>query len=377
MDYDVVVVGAGVVGLACAARLSGDGMRVLVLEREAKPGQGTSSRNSGVVHAGMYYAAGSRKAELCVRGSAALRAYCQSRGVAVALVGKLIVATDVPGEAKLHDILARARRNRVEELDFVPVARARALEPNVRCRAALWSPRTGIVDVHGYLDALAADARAQGVDFALRHALESVDRSAHGYTLEIVDAHGERTTIETSRVVNAAGLSADEVAARAGIDVDAAGYRQYFVKGNYFRVRRRGLVSRLVYPVPEEGLAGLGIHVTVELDGGVKLGPDVEPLVGRALDYRVDEARAEPFHRAASTYLEGLALDDLAPDQAGIRPKLARPSTPWTPAEPARDFVVAEERARGLPGWVNLVGIESPGLTASLPIAGEVADMLA
>ncbi|MBI2389464.1 MAG: NAD(P)/FAD-dependent oxidoreductase [Deltaproteobacteria bacterium] len=375
-SWDVVVVGAGVVGLACSAELSSRGLSVLCVEREARAGQGTSSRNSGVVHAGMYYPTGTLKARLCVRGNASMWSYVEAHHVAHARTGKLIVATDVAGEQKLHDLLARARQNGVAELELVPVAFARSLEPNVRCRAALWSPRTGIVDAHALMHALAAQAREGGADFAFHHALAGLERRGAGWALHVIDARGERSTFEAPRVVNAAGLQADEVAALAGIDVDEAGYRQHYVKGNYFRLRRRGLVSRLVYPVPEEGLAGLGVHVTVELDGAAKLGPDVEPLAGRALAYGVDESREESFFRAAATYLEGLAREDLTPDQCGIRPKLARPHVAWTPGEPARDFVIADERARGLPGLVNLLGIESPGLTASLEIAREVADLL-
>jgi L-2-hydroxyglutarate oxidase LhgO len=376
MTWDVAVIGAGVVGLACAARLAESGKSVVVIEREGRAGQGTSSRNSGVLHAGMYYATGTWKAQLCVRGNASLWEYCQRRSVPASRPGKLIVATDAAGEAKLAGILAKGRENGVAELDWTTVGNARALEPNVRCVAALWSPRTGIVDAHGLMDALAADARAAGADFAFHHRVEKIDR---GFSVHVVDANGERSTLQVARVVNAAGLHADEIAACAGIDIDAAGYRQFYVKGNYFRIRRRGLVSRLVYPVPEESLAGLGIHVTVEIDGAAKLGPDVEADVlprDRAPDYRVDEARAATFFRAASTYLEGLEIDDLSPDQSGVRPKLARPNVAWTTKEPARDFVIAEESARGLPGLIDLVGIESPGLTCSLEIAREVAALI-
>jgi L-2-hydroxyglutarate oxidase LhgO len=376
MTWDVAVIGAGVVGLACAARLAESGKSVIVIEREARAGQGTSSRNSGVLHAGMYYATGTWKARLCVRGNASVWEYCQRRSVPASRPGKLIVATDAAGEAKLAAILARGRENGVAELDWTTVENARALEPNVRCLAALWSPRTGIVDAHALMDALAADARAAGADFAFHHRVEKIDP---GFAVHVVDANGERSTLEVARVVNAAGLHADDIAAFAGIDIDEAGYRQYYVKGSYFRIRRRGLVSRLVYPVPEEGLAGLGIHVTVEIDGAAKLGPDVEPDVlprDHAPDYRVEEARAATFFRAASTYLAGLELDDLSPDQSGVRPKLSRANVAWTTKEPARDFVIAEESARGLSGLVNLVGIESPGLTCSLEIAREVAALI-
>lgn len=343
---------------------------MLAIERHPRIGQETTSRNSGVVHAGMYYPAGSRKAALCVRGNASLGAWCEAHGVALARVGKLIVATDEAGEAELARILERGLANGCPELSFATRAQLDA-EPGVIARAALWSPRTGIVDVHALVHSLAAEAQAHGADLALGHTLASAERTAAGYALRVRDPAGDVATIEVTAVVNAAGLWADEVAALIGLDVDALGYRQRFVKGSYFRVHRRGLVSHLVYPVPPRGLAGLGVHVTLELDGGIRLGPDVEPLAGRALDYRVDEARRGAFFAAASAYLRDLREDDLAPDQAGIRPKLT------LPGEPARDFVIAEESARGLPGWVNLLGIESPGLTCALEIAAEVAALLA
>jgi L-2-hydroxyglutarate oxidase LhgO len=366
--WDVVVIGAGVVGLACAERLARGGRAVLVIERHARPGQETSSRSSQVVHAGMYYAEGTRKAELCVRGNASLGAYCEAHHVPLSRVGKLIVATDEAGEAELATILARGRSNGCAELGYASRAEL-AREPNVVARAALWSPRTGIVDSHALVQSLATGARDHGADLALAHTLRAVAHGDGGYELRVDGPSGDAHTLTAPSVVNAAGLDADAVAAMAGLDVDALGYRQRYVKGSYFRLRRP-LVSKLVYPVPPRSLAGLGVHVTVELDGSARLGPDVEPLEGRAQDYRVDEARAPAFLAAARTYLRGLELDDLSPDQAGIRPKLSRPG------EPARDFVIAEESARGLPRWVSLVGIESPGLTCCLEIADRVARLL-
>lgn len=369
MTWDVAIVGAGVVGLACAERLARAGRRVLVIERHAKHGQETSSRNSQVVHAGMYYDKGTLKAELCVSGNASMGAWCDAHGVPFSRVGKLIVAIDEPGEARLADILARGRANGCEKLDWATSAQI-AEEPNVVARAALWSPRTAIVDVHALMGSLLAQARSHGCDVAFQHALVGAQRTMGGWALRVRDASGQESTIETPRVVNAAGLWADEVAALAGIDVDAAGYRQHFVKGNYFRLRRVGFVSRLVYPVPRANLAGLGVHVTVELDGAARLGPDVEPIAKPAAfaspDYRVDESRRAAFFAAASAYLRGLHEEDLAPDQSGVRPKLTRPG------EAARDFVVADEGARNLHGWVNLVGIESPGMTCSLELGERV-----
>ena len=224
------------------------------------------------------------------------------------------------------------------------------------------------------MDSLLAEARAKGADVAFQHALVRVERAGDRWSLAVRDASGEESTFEAPRVVTAAGLWADAVAALAGVDLDAAGYRQHFVKGNYFRLHKRGVVSRLVYPVPPKNLAGLGVHVTVELDGAARFGPDVEPVerpeTWAAPDYRVDESRRAAFFRAARGYLDGFAEDDLAPDQSGVRPKLSRAG------EPARDFVIAEESARGMPGWVNLVGIESPGMTCALEIAARVATLL-
>ena len=365
MTWDVAIVGAGVIGLACAERLTRAGMQVLVLERHAKAGQETSSRNSQVLHAGMYYTPGTLKADLCVRGNASLGAWCESHNIPHARMGKLIVATDEAGEAELAKILERGRANGVAEFDWATRAQIEA-EPNVIARAALWSPRTGIVDAHPLMDSFAAEARTRGCDFAWKHSLLSAERTKDGYSLRVKDAAGEESTIDVARVVNAAGLWADDVAAQIGLDVDALGYRQYFVKGNYFRLRKR-VASRLVYPVPPKNLAGLGVHVTVELDGAVRLGPDVEPLPNRTPDYRVDESRRKAFFDSVSTYLRGFTEDDLSPDQSGIRPKLSKPG------DAPRDFVIAQD----LPGWINLLGIESPGMTCALEIADRVASLFA
>ena len=369
MDVDALVIGAGVVGLACAERLARGGMRTLVLERHEDFGRETSSRNSEVVHAGMYYPTGSLKARLCVRGNASIYAWCEAHGVPFARVGKLIVATSAEGEPVLDTIFERGRANGVE-LERVTGRRILADEPQVAAIAGLHSPRTGIVDSHALMASLLAQARDHGADGAFRHTIFAVEPHAGGFSVSVRDADGERVRVDARAVVNSAGLASDDVAALAGIDLDAAGYRLTYVKGSYFRVHGRPLVRTLGYPVPPPGLAGLGVHVTVDLSGGVRLGPDVEILSTRTLDYRVDEARAPAFFAAASKYLPGLRLASLSPDQAGIRPKLLAP-----PGQ-APAFVIAEESARGLPGWVNLIGIESPGLTCCLEIADEVAALV-
>jgi L-2-hydroxyglutarate oxidase LhgO len=333
-------------------------LSTLVLERHARFGQETSSRNSQVIHAGMYYPTGSLKAELCVRGNHSLVAWCAQHGVAHARVGKFIVAASPAGEAELDAILARAHANGVARIEKVAGTRVVAEEPNVIAHAALWSPDTGVVDSHAFMASLAAQARAHGADFAFSHSLVAAEKTESGFSLRVRDRDGAESAIEARRAINAAGLCADEIAALIG-----ARYRQLYVKGSYFRLRKPP-VKRLVYPTPEPHLVGLGVHVTVELDGSARLGPDVEPLAGRAIDYAVDEARRPAFFRAASRYLRNLSEEDLRPDQSGVRPKLA--------VDRFADFVIAEDA----PGWINLIGIDSPGLTCALEIASRVFTLI-
>ena len=370
MDTDAVVIGAGVVGLACAQALAERGHEVVVLERHERFGVETSSRNSEVIHAGIYYPAGSLKAELCVRGGRSLYAWCASHGVSHRRIGKLIVATETAEEAKLAQILAQAEANGVTSLEPLTPAEARLLEPRVRCTAALWSPDTGIVDSHALMASLLADAESHGATIALRHTVSAAGPIAGGQRVVAVGPEGEEAVLEARWVVNAAGLDADTVAAAAGFDVAACGYQQHFARGHYFRVhaRKQHLAGHLVYPTPLE--AGLGIHVTLDLSGGVRLGPDVQYLPDRKQEYVVPDALRGTFASAVSRYLDGLDPDDLSPDQSGIRPKLQGPG------EGFRDFVIREESDRGHPGWVNLVGIESPGLTCCLEISTLVAHTL-
>lgn len=372
VDSDVVVVGAGAVGLACAAELSRAGLSVVVAERHAGPGQETSSRNSQVLHAGIYYPAGSRKADLCVRGNRSLSAFCEAHGVPFRRLGKWLLAVGPDEEARLDEVVAGGRANGVD-LERVPLARFREEEPHVRAVEAVLSPSTGILDVHGLFRALRVLAEERGASFAFRHELRRAARVPGGYELAFADPSGGEARLTASFVVNAAGLDADTVAALPGLDLDAAGYRLTWTKGSYFRIRggRRHLAGRLLYPVVPVGYGSvLGIHLTIDLDGELKLGPDVEVLPGRRQDYAVDESRRDTFLEAARRYLPSLEPDDLSPDQSGIRARLQAIGAPF------RDFVLAEESERGLPGWVNLVGIESPGLTSCLEIAREVRSLL-
>ncbi len=363
--FEAVVVGAGVVGLAVAAALARSGRSVLVLERESGIARGITSRNSEVVHAGLYYPRESLKAELCVAGREALYAYCAAHGVGHRRCGKLVVATRDTEEATLEDLLRRGRANGVAGLELIDRSAVRGLEPEVEARLALWSPESGIVDGHGLCSALLAEAESHGAVLALGLRLLGLEPRGHGWRLEVAHDDGRHESVDAGMVVDAAGLAADRVAELAGLDVDALGWRLHPCKGDYFAlgpgVRLR--LEHLVYPVPER--AGLGIHATLDLAGRVRLGPDARYVT--TLDYSVDADRAGAFREAAARYLPALAEAELVPDYSGIRPKLAGPG------ESFRDFVVEEASARGAPGFVACVGIESPGLTAALAIAERVA----
>jgi L-2-hydroxyglutarate oxidase LhgO len=367
-DVALTVVGAGVAGLAVAARLARRCGELVVLERHERHGQETSSRNSEVIHAGIYYPEGSLKARLCVRGNRLLYERCAARGIPHRRCGKLITAASTAERPALESLLARGTANGAP-LRLLGAEEALAMEAHIRSAGALWSPSTGIVSAHALMDDLLHEAREAGATLQTRSTLSHLERDAGSFRLTVVTPGGTES-FTSERVVNAAGLEADTVAALAGIDVDAAGYRQHYCKGSYFSVRaaKAALVSRLVYPVP--GHVSLGVHAVVDLDGRLKFGPDTEYLPDRVQDYRVDEAKRAAFAEAVRRIVPDVADDDLSPDLSGIRPKLQGPG------DPVRDFVIAEESARGLPGLVDLVGIDSPGLTAALAIAEHVEGLI-
>ena len=368
-EIDAVVIGAGVVGLAVARALARQGRETIVLEREAAVGTITSARNSEVIHAGLYYPAGSLKARLCVRGRELLYAHCASHGVAHARCGKLIVATDDAQRGALDAIAAHASANGVGDLLRLDGAEARRLEPALRCVGALLSPSTGIVDSHGLMLSLQGGLEEAGGALALLGPVEAVDCGERRHLVRVGGA--EPMVLAAKVVVNSAGLSAPAVAARTrGLDPRHVPQAHY-AKGNYYALAGRAPFSRLVYPVPEPG--GLGVHLTLDLGGQARFGPDVEwiePPSAEAIDYRVDPRRADAFYAEIRRYWPALPDGALQPAYSGVRPKLRGPG------EPAADFVLQGPAEHGIGGLVNLYGIESPGLTASLAIADEVAAML-
>jgi L-2-hydroxyglutarate oxidase LhgO len=367
-DTSLTIVGAGVVGLAVAARLAPTHPDLVILERRERHGQETSSRNSEVIHAGMYYPTGSLKARLCVEGSRRLYELAERHAIPHRRTTKLIVATSAEDLAALEHLLALGHANGVE-LRMLSGDETRRLEPHVSAVAALFSPNTGIVSAHAVMDHFLHLARGSGATLMAHAELLGLERRTNDYRLTIRNG-GAIESFTSERVVNAAGLEADTVAALAGIDVDVAGYRQHYCKGSYFSAAPSAsrLTTRLIYPVP--GHVSLGTHAVVGLEGRLRFGPDAEYLTDRRLDYRVDETHRGIFGEAARRLLPEVRDVDLTPDIAGIRPKLQGPG------EAFRDFVIAHEDARGLPGLVNLVGIDSPGLTSSPAIADHVAGLL-
>ena len=367
-DTPLTVVGAGVAGLAVAARLAPRFPELVILERRDRHGTEASSRNSEVIHAGLYYPPGSLKARLCVRGKELLYEACERHGIAHRRTGKLVVATSTAEEPELEHLLAQGRANGVQ-LEALSADECRRLEPHVPVVGGLLSPSTGIVSAHGLMDVLLQRARGAGALLQTRAELVGLERRDRDYRLTVRTPAGTES-LTSERVVNAAGLESDRVAALAGIDVDEAGYRLHWWKGSYFAVAgpKARLLSRLVYPVPTA--VSLGVHAVLGLDGRLRFGPDADHLPERRLDFAIDEGKRTVFGDAVRQLVPEIEDEDLSPDTVGIRAKLQ------APGEGFRDFVVAEESARGLPGLVCLVGIDSPGLTSSLAIAEEVDRLL-
>ena len=357
---DAVVVGAGVVGLAIGRALAQSGRETLVLERESAIGTGVSSRNSEVIHAGLYYPSGSFKARLCLRGRELLYAHCASHGVAHRRTGKLVVATEADQLPALENLLARAAANGVDDLQPLSREQARELEPALRCEAALLSPSTGIVDTHGLMLSLQGDLERAGGQVALNSGVSGLRREGG---LWVLDCEGME--LGASTVVNAAGLWAPWLAARTEGLADAP--VAHWCKGNYFSLGGRSPFSRLIYPMPTD--IGLGVHLTLDLGGQARFGPDTEWLDGivdpQALDYAVNEGRAESFYSAIRCYWPALPDGALQPAYSGVRPRISGPGV-------TADFRIDGPAHHGLDGLVNLFGIESPGLTSCLAIADEV-----
>ena len=372
MEIETTIIGAGVIGLAIAAELSKHCRNIYVIESNATFGNAVSSRSGEVVHAGLFYPQGSLKARLCVEGHRLLRRTCRERQIPFRMCGKLIVATSEKESAQLELLARPAQDSGVTDLDLLSGAACRKLEPQLNAVAALYSPTTGIVDSRQLIRHFVAQAGMNGVTFVYQTKIKGVEMNAQGqYGVQVAYPDGETEKFFTQRIINAAGLEADQIAATMGIDIDRHRYRQYFWKGEYFSVEWQGaMLGRLIYPVPDPEMTQFDVIALPDLSGRIKLRSTSTYMPERELDYTVDPRGLDACLKAVRRYLPQIGRDDLRPEMAGIQPKLRRPG------EPLRDFIIQEESDKGLPGVVNLVGIESPGLTSSMAIARYVKRLI-
>ena len=364
-DFELVIIGAGVIGLACAAKCSEVSNSTLVIERHESFGFEASSRNSEVIHAGIYYPEKSLKAMLCVKGNESLYNWCESHKVPFKRIGKYIISTNAGEERTLKSIFTQGKLNGARDLKLVSKEELSRAEPNVKGTMAIYSPSSGIVDSHTLMKSLLQIAKQSSCDFAWRHSIVAIEKLSNGYKLIIEDPNNNQLSVTATKVINAAGLESDNIAALLGIDIKKNGYSLKYNKGNYFRIAsdKRSIVSHLIYPIPPSDSSNLGIHLTLDLNGGIKFGPDSEYLETRDQDYQVKDSLREIFFEAVNRYIDGLGLDDIYPDMSGIRSSLKRKDSEF------KDFIIKEEGEKGFDNWINLIGIDSPGLTCCLEIA--------
>lgn len=354
---NITIIGAGVVGLAVAAELSKKHKDIVLVEKESSFGQGISSRNSEIIHAGIYYPKDFLKANLCVEGKDLLYSFCEKNRIPFKKLGKIIAAVDEDEAVQLRELEQKAKANGVGDLTWLSKKQIKELEPAVNAVSALYSPSTGIIDSHLLMKHLEQKAKDNGVLIAYGSEVKSVRYEGRRY---VINVNGE-DALETKVLVNSAGLYSDRIAAMAGIDIDKNHYKLHYCKGEYFSYAKPSFLKHLVYPVPEAEVKSLGIHAVIDLAGGLKFGPSAEYV--DVIDYNVNPANRPKFAAAVRNLFPQVGEDDLSPDQAGIRPKLQGSG------EGFRDFVISDESDKGFPGLINLIGIESPGLTACLAIA--------
>lgn len=370
MSYqvDITIVGAGVVGLAIASQVANEDRDIYVLEKNETFGQEASSRNSEVIHAGIYYPKDSLKAKMCLEGNTLLYDLCQKHGIGYKRIEKIIVATNDAEAEELQKLYNRGKDNGVE-LEMLSLRKMRQLEPNMTGVSAFLSPSTGIIDSQALMRYFLGKARDNGAQIAYRTKVIGIDKISGGYKVRVKDSQGSFSFI-TKVLINCAGLHSDEVAGMIGIDVDEAGYKLHWCKGEYFSVGngKNKLVSRLIYPLPKAGEGGTGIHVTLDLNGRMRLGPNAYYV--DEIDYSVDSLQRKAFYESAVRFLPFIEYDDLEPEMAGIRAKLQ------AEGEDFMDFVINHECDKGLPGFINLIGIDSPGLTSAPAIARYVSTLL-
>lgn len=364
---DITIIGAGVVGLSIAHELSKSHSNIYIIEKHDSFGRETSSRNSEVIHSGIYYPKDSLKTKTCIEGRQLLYEFCSDNNIPHKKIGKLIVAINNREIKELDELFKHGLNNGLEDLKRLSKDELKKLEPNVNAEAAIYSPSTGILDTHAFMKKLSDKFESHGGSIAYGCELIGIEKNKQGFILAIKDKEGEFKFL--SRIlINSAGLSSDKISAMAGLDNPE--YKLKYCKGDYFRVSssKSKLITRLVYPVPKKDRAGLGIHATVDMAGQLRLGPDDEYV--NDINYDVDPRKAKAFYESTRQFLPFIELQDISLDMAGMRPKLQGKG------EGVRDFIIKDESENNLPGFINLIGIESPGLTAALSIAKIVAGFL-
>ena len=366
---DITIIGAGVIGLAISEGLSSSGLDIMTLDKNESFGKETSSRNSEVIHTGLYYPKGSLKSVTCIEGQKLLYEYCSKNNIPHKKLGKLVVAYDKKGEDKINEIYKNALNCGVKNLKLIDQNEIKKLENNIHGTLAILSEDTGILDSHEFMKSLFIKSKEKGVNFAFSVEVIGVEKKKASYNITVREPNGDIFSFDTQIVINCAGLFASCIAKISGIDIDKYSYNTHYCKGNYFRIKnpKKFSIKHLIYPPPSD--IDLGIHITPDLAGGLRLGPDATYVNG--IDYNIEEGRKSEFLKSISNYLPSLENNDLMPDTSGIRPKLQKEG------ETFRDFIICDEKDKNLPNFINLIGIESPGLTSALSIAKKVKNILA
>lgn len=370
MKYDVIVIGAGAVGLAAANKFASSGYRTLVVEKGKKIGAGMSSRNSEVIHSGIYYPPDSLKARLCLEGKIKLYEWCEKKKISHRKCGKYIIAYSEAQLELLDSLLKNAQANGIFDLKFATGVEIKSKENVITTLSGLYSPTAGIISAHEFMNSLKQSAEEYNCDFVFNSKIASLKKNSFNsvYLVEVENSSGEIASVETDYLINCSGLYSDQTAELLG--VKNKNYKIYFVKGDYFKIPRlRGKINSLIYPVMREKRCHLGVHLTISLDGTVKLGPDYEPMNDNIEYYKINESKKTLFFELASHYIKGLKIEDIEPDASGIRARLKR-------EDEFSDFIIKEESISGFPNLINCVGIDSPGLTASMAIGEYIYKMI-
>lgn len=370
MDVNITIIGAGVIGLAIAREISKNSTNIFLIEKNLKFGQESSSRNSEVVHSGIHYPYGSLKTRLCIQGKEMLYNYCDVNGISYRKCGKLIVSSSVAGQNTLIQILQRAQKNGVNDGRIIDKDEIHDIEPDIIADTAVYFPSSGIIDSHSLMKQFETDAINNESQLVYGSEVVSLKKLSNGYEVTLKEQGGSVYSFTSAKVINSAGLYADKIASMLELNIPEN--EIFYWKGEYFSLSngKHKFVSGLIYPAPESNMVGLGIHTTVDLGGRVRLGPNALFMTDKKIDYSIDPEHAKDFFLSVKKYLPFLELNDLVPDMVGIRPKLQKPG------DPIRDFMIREETNAGYPGFINLIGIESPGLTACMSIAKYVNQLI-